>query len=216
MKMKRKLENSKIVGFMGIDASLYTYQTPSKSPKFEDSQALHGFWHGPETGERKEEAHWLSITQSLAIDFASILMQSACILQTVLKIGLLSGQIHDLPVTEHVRRLAGMSPTTSCQDVSEWGVSVGLPLRISHIGPEDQINLDPVESYSYQTIYPRLRRGCLRVEGKRESRFSFMWKEKTVYTWIMNKLDVPIRCNPPKHRAGANRLETSSIRIPKR
>lgn len=52
MKMKVRLDDSKIVGFMGIDAPLCTYQTPSKSPNFGDSQAIHGFRHGPETGER--------------------------------------------------------------------------------------------------------------------------------------------------------------------
>ena len=59
-----------------------------------------------------------------------------------------------------------------------------------------------MESDFYQTIYPRLRRGRLRVEGKRESNFSFMWKEKIAYTWIVNKLDIPIGCNPLKYRAG--------------
>jgi len=51
-------------------------------------------------------------------------IQSTCIVQTrrVRKIGLLNGQTHDLPVTEHVRRLSGIGSTTCCQYVSEWSV----------------------------------------------------------------------------------------------
>jgi hypothetical protein len=41
--MKVRLDDSNIVGFMGIDAPLYTYQTPSKSQNPEDSQHLKQF-----------------------------------------------------------------------------------------------------------------------------------------------------------------------------
>ena len=101
---------------MGIDAPLYTYQTPSKSPNLEESQHLKQFWHGPETGERKEEAHGLSISLSLALHFPSTvyslarLSKAPAFSKRVRKMSRLGGKIHDLPITEHVRRLAGDGP----------------------------------------------------------------------------------------------------------